>query len=167
MRRATTLGVSILLVAVIAGPALAETNVPNEGNSGIKIIEAVDGYGEHECVATGVDISWTSSGYYMSRWDTLTGRIFAVENVHIDWVFTNSDGDTWTYLERGASVVRDVDGDFYVSNNGQHHHWDFGAHIGHRVFVAEDGGSSHVTELIEAGRAFDSAVVEACNRLSA
>jgi hypothetical protein len=166
MKRATTLGVLILLVTVIAGPAVADTNVPNEGNSGIKIVEAADGDGEHECLGSGVEITWIRSGYYMSRWDTLTGEVFAVENVHIDWVFTNSDGDTWTYRERGASVVREGDGIFYVSNNGQHHHWKFGAHIGHRVFTAEDGGATHLEELIEAGQAFDNAVIEACKRLS-
>jgi hypothetical protein len=153
----------IAVVSLVAMPALAGT--PNAGNSGIKGIEESNWEFRDTC-PDGTVLDASISGYYMYRWDTLMGEVFAVENVNIDWLFTNPDGETWTFRERGVSVVREGDELLIVSNNGHHNHWRFGAHIGHRVFTTNEDGSSHVEEILEAGMALGTVFEEACDRLA-
>lgn len=158
--------VAALLSMLVAAPALAEGAVPNEGASGLKSIEVVYDAGPLEC-PSGDTLSGTVSGYYMSRWDTLAGQIYAVENVNIDWTFTNDQGEAWTYMERGVSIVREAGEDlFVVANNGSHNHFLFGAHIGHRVFTATEGGATHLDEIVEAGRSLDHVLDQACAELT-
>jgi hypothetical protein len=164
MRTALT-GAIALALSVLVFPAAAY-GVPNEGASEIKAIEMADGEFDVLCPGTSTELTVEISGYYMSRWDTLTGQVFAVENVHIDWLFTNPDGETWTFLERGTSVVREGDDVLTAFNNGRHNHWLFGASIGHRVFTAEPDGSVHIEEIFEAGISLDNVVLEACARLA-
>lgn len=164
MRTALTGAIAVAL-SLLVFPAAAY-GAPNEGASAIKTIEVADGGFSALCPGTSTEVSVEISGYYMSRWNTLTGQVFAVENVHIDWLFTNTEGETWTFLERGASVVREGDDVLIASNNGRHNHWLFGASVGHRVFTAEPDGSVHIEEVLEAGISLDNVFVEACTRLA-
>jgi hypothetical protein len=111
MRRLVLLVAVLVLLVVSAAPASA---APSEGNSGKKlVVDEVFGPFDGPC-----DLAVTV--YFTAQFRAKeNGKNLEVATYNVNVVYENASGDTWTFKDRGADRLYEVDGVEYLSVTGR------------------------------------------------
>lgn len=115
MRRFAVLGVGVLLLVGLIGAApTANAGGPPDATT-------------LEPTVVPVDCDWGSITSTGSGWFGPAPEIGNPSNYHLTWVYSNDEGETWTYIDTGVIRLYERHGERYVSLSG------------HSVNVGPDG----------------------------
>lgn len=119
MRRAINIIVGVATVTLMGAPAALAAPDDGEGN---KFVDVVENVGiPVDCDEDGTADLWLDEiGFVQGRGFSEENRNVVLIVFHLDLTFTNADGDTWVWRDRGPDrAYVDEDGDFILAVNGR------------------------------------------------